>query len=173
MCAGKLTFFCGKMGSGKSTRSRTIAQATGAVLLSEDDWLAALYPGDIVTLADYVERATRLRAPITALVQSLLRAGTPVVMDFPANTPQQRDGFRALYREIDAAHELVYVEASDAQCLAQIAVRRVAEPERAATDTPEMFAAVTRHFVPPQSDEGFNVTRVSAADAVPGARDGG
>lgn len=33
---GILTFFCGKMGAGKSTQSRKLAQEINAVLLSED-----------------------------------------------------------------------------------------------------------------------------------------
>ena len=44
---GFLTFFCGKMGAGKSTMSRDIAKQTGAILLSEDEWLAAIYPDEI------------------------------------------------------------------------------------------------------------------------------
>lgn len=164
MHCGKLTFFCGKMGAGKSTRSRVTAQSEGAVLLSEDAWLAALYPEEIATLAHYVERANRLKPPIEALVHSLLQAGTSVVMDFPANTLQQRAWLRGLYTEVSAPHELIYLDASDALCLARIAQRRVVAPERAATDTPEMFAAVTHHFVPPQPDEGFNVTVVAVSE---------
>ena len=37
MNKGTLTFFCGKMGSGKSTKAREIAQKNNAVLLSEDE----------------------------------------------------------------------------------------------------------------------------------------
>jgi shikimate kinase len=35
------TFFCGKMGAGKTTLSRSIARERKAVLISEDEWLAA------------------------------------------------------------------------------------------------------------------------------------
>jgi adenylylsulfate kinase-like enzyme len=34
---GKLIFFCGKMGAGKSTKASEIAQESNAVLLSEDE----------------------------------------------------------------------------------------------------------------------------------------
>ena len=37
------------MGAGKSTKSKEIAQRKNAVLLSEDEWLAALYPHQIKT----------------------------------------------------------------------------------------------------------------------------
>ncbi|MER2496888.1 AAA family ATPase [Vibrio neptunius] len=41
---GKLFFFCGKMGAGKSTKSKCVAAENNAVLVSEDDWLSAHYP---------------------------------------------------------------------------------------------------------------------------------
>ena len=94
---GSLTFFCGKMGAGKSTLARQLAAEQGAVLLSEDDWLAALYPNQILTLADYVECSARLKGPVKTLVQSMLLAGTDVVMDFPANTRAQRAWLREVF----------------------------------------------------------------------------
>jgi predicted kinase len=45
---GILIFFCGKMGSGKSTKSQEIAKEMGAILLSEDEWLAAIYPDEFM-----------------------------------------------------------------------------------------------------------------------------
>ena len=54
MNPGTLTFFTGKMGAGKTTRSKQLAAAQNAVLLSEDEWLAALYPGQISSLDDYL-----------------------------------------------------------------------------------------------------------------------
>ncbi|MEM7377468.1 MAG: ATP-binding protein, partial [Pseudomonadota bacterium] len=148
---------CGKMGAGKSTRAAAIARERGEVLLSEDAWLAALYPGEIQSLDDYVTRSRRLKRPLTALVQSTLAAGTDVVLDFAANTVAQRAWFRTLFSEVGAPHELVYIDVDDARCLEQIAQRRIEQPERAATDTEAMFRRVTAHFVPPTDDEGFNV----------------
>tara|TARA_B100000965_G_scaffold319514_1_gene280436 strand:+ start:1016 stop:1294 length:279 start_codon:yes stop_codon:yes gene_type:complete len=87
---GSLTFFCGKMGAGKSTLAARMAAEEGALLLSEDTWLAALYPGEIATFDDYLDRAARLRPLIRALVLQTVRAGIDVVMDFPANTRKQR-----------------------------------------------------------------------------------
>ena len=34
---GRLTFFCGKMGAGKSTQANIMAKEKNAVLLSEDE----------------------------------------------------------------------------------------------------------------------------------------
>ena len=45
-------------------------------------------------------------------------------------------------------------------CLRQIEKRRIEQPERAETDTQEVFEQVTKYFVEPNSSEGFNLTIV-------------
>lgn len=160
MKKGVLTFFCGKMGAGKTTMSRKISQERNAVLISEDEWLSSLYPNGIMTLDDYFEFSSRLKPQMKKLVQSILISGVNVVMDFPTNTTQQREWFKSIFSEIHAPHELLYIDQSDEACLKQIEKRRIEQPERAATDTEEMFWLVTQHFVEPTSDEGFNMTTI-------------
>jgi len=160
MSIGTLIFFCGKMGAGKSTLAKRLVSKHNAVLLSEDEWLAAVFPNKISTLQDYIKYSNRLKPQIKKLVQSILSTGTNVVMDFPANTVAQRAWFKEVYSEIDAQHSLVFIDVSDSVCLQQIDKRRIEAPERAATDTQEMFEQVTKHFVAPGADEGFNITRV-------------
>ncbi|WP_339721966.1 ATP-binding protein [uncultured Paraglaciecola sp.] len=161
MNKGTLTFFCGKMGAGKSTKASEIAQQGRAVLLCEDEWLASLYPNKIASLKDYVEYSNLLKPQIKKLVQSLLTAGTHVVMDFPANTLSQRDWFRSIFLEIDAPHHLIYIDLPNEVCLKQIRKRRQQQPERAATDTPAMFEQITKYFMAPTSAEGFNIVKVT------------
>ena len=161
MNKGVLTFFCGKMGAGKTTKSREMAQKRNAVLISEDEWLATLYPNAIQSLDDYIKYAGRLKPQMKKLVQSILIAGTDVVMDFPANTLSQRVWFRSIFSEIQAPHVLIYIDQTNEVCLEQIEKRRSEQAERAATDTKEMFDLVTKHFVEPTPDEGFNVTIIT------------
>lgn len=161
MNKGTLTFFCGKMGAGKSTKAIEIAQKSNAVLLSEDEWLASLYPNKISSLKDYIEYSNLLKPQIKKLVQSMLSSGANVVMDFPANTLSQRDWFRSIFSEIEAPHNLVYIDLSNEVCLKQIEKRREEQPERAATDTPDMFEQVTKYFMAPTPEEGFNTTKVA------------
>lgn len=159
MNKGVLTFFCGKMGAGKSTKARDIAKEKNAVLLSEDEWLESLYPNKILSLADYIKYSNRLKPQIKKLVQDILFTGTNVVMDFPANTLLQREWFTHIFSEIQASHELIYIDLSNERCLKHIEKRRIQQPERAATDTKEMFEAVTKYFVEPTSEEGFNLIK--------------
>ncbi len=160
MSIGVLTFLCGKMGAGKSTKARDIAGSRNAVLLSEDEWLASLFPNCINSLEEYIEYSNRLQPQMKALVQSVLSAGTDVVMDFPANTVAQREWFRSIFSKINAPHELIYIEQADEVCIEQIAKRRADQPQRAATDTKEMFELMRKHFEPPSSNEGFNIVGI-------------
>lgn len=121
---GTLYFFCGKMGAGKSTAAKRIVEEQRAVLLSEDEWLNALYPNQIKTFDDYLEYAKQMRPLVKQHVQHLLAVGVDVVMDFPANTKKQRKWFLDLVSEIDAHHQLIFLNRTNEQCLRQIAQRR-------------------------------------------------
>lgn len=162
MNKGTLIFFCGKMGAGKTTKSLEVSRTRNAVLLSEDEWLESVYPNRIESLEDYIEYSGRLKPQMKKLVQSILASGTDVVMDFPANTIPQREWFRGIFSEIQAPHELIYLDQSNEVCIKQIAKRRAEQPQRAATDTEEMFELVTKYFVAPAPDEGFNTTVITA-----------
>lgn len=156
---GVLTFFCGKMGAGKSTKSKVLSVEKNAVLLSEDDWLAAHYPNQIHSFDDYLTYSVLIKPFVKAHVQNILQTGNNVVMDFPANTVSQRAWFKQLCSEIYSQHELVLLDLSDEQCLARIAKRRTEQPERAQFDNETVFHHVTQFFQAPSDDEGLNIIR--------------
>lgn len=137
---GTLTLFCGKMGSGKSTLSKQVAENTNAVLVSEDEWLENLFPNKISSLDDYVEYSSTIKPLVKSVVQDFLKNGVDVVMDFPANTDTQRQW---LYSITDNYH-LYYLDVSDEECLSRILKR--GRP----TDTPEMFWLLNKHFTMPE-----------------------
>ena len=153
---GMLIFFCGKMGAGKSTKSRIVAIERNAVLISEDEWLSKLYPDQITSFEDYIKFSGQLRPLIKVHVQNILRTGTSVVMDFPANTKKQREWFNNLSAEAESEAELIYLKANNALCLKQIAQRSAEQPSRAAFDTEEMFYHVTKYFEEPDASEITN-----------------
>ncbi|WP_086932899.1 AAA family ATPase [Agarilytica rhodophyticola] len=167
MKKGKLIFFCGKMGAGKSTEASKVAQEGNSVLLVEDEWLASLYPNKISSLEDYIKYSNQLKPQIKKLAQSILVTGANVVMDFPANTISQRSWFRTIFLEVDTSHNLIFIDASDETCLAQIEKRCQSHPERALTDTPEMFEQITKYFVEPSPDELFDITRIVKGENKP------
>jgi adenylate kinase family enzyme len=138
---GTLTFFCGKMGSGKTTLAAKLANDTNAFLLSEDVWLEQLYPNQIKTLSDYVYYSNLIKPMVRELVNALLESNTDVVMDFPANTERQREWLCS----ITDNYRLYYIDVSDEDCLSRLKSR--GKP----TDTEEMFWAMRKHFVKPKN----------------------
>jgi predicted kinase len=152
-----LMFLCGKMAAGKSTLSRQLAEREGAVLIVQDDLLAALFYGEIVDVAAFVERLARLRVVLTPLVRALLSKGASVVMDFAGNTRDQRAWFKALVEGTGARLELHYVDASDALCKRQLKERSKDLPPGTPWTSEAEFDLITAYFQPPAPDEAFTI----------------
>lgn len=161
---GTLYFFCGKMGAGKSIKSKQLAKEKNAVLLSEDEWLSSLYPNQITSFEDYLKLSAQLKPMVKKHVQNILSVGTHVVMDFPGNTQKQRKWFLDIASEVNANHQLIYLNLNNQQCLRQIAQRRNEQPERAAFDTEETFIEVTKFFEAPEASEGLNIWEFSGKE---------
>ena len=165
MKKGNLIFFCGKMGVGKSTYSKKLTSDLNAVFLSEDNWLAAIYPEEIRNFDDYIKYSSRLKPLLKELVRRILNSGVSVVMDFPGNTKKQRAWFKEIFYDDHIPHKLIYLKADDQLCLRRLEQRRRSLPERARFDTEEVFQQVTGYFQAPTDDEGFNIEVVNQEDS--------
>lgn len=157
---GTLHFLIGKMGAGKSTFSKKLAEDSGYILISEDDWLARLYPDEINSFDDYINRHCRLLSLLAVHVKHILNAGNSVILDFPGNTAETRAWFKAVAHSANAPLVAHYIKASDEKCLAQIKIRRVEQPKRAKFDTPEVFQQVNSFFEEPTEAEGLFINLV-------------
>jgi len=153
---GTLHMLCGKIAAGKSTLSAELGKAENTVVISEDRWVAQLYPSEIKGLGDYFERSERLRGTLAPHVVDLLRVGVSVVLDFHANTVRTRRWMRDLFEQAKAPHQLHFLDVPDEVCLARMHARRAAG-EHAITDAE--FNHVTSFFLAPDPGEGFNVIR--------------
>ncbi|KXJ64201.1 cell division protein ZipA [Achromobacter xylosoxidans] len=153
-----LHFLCGKIGAGKSTLAARLAAQPRTLLLSEDRWLAALYPGEIVDVADYGRCAGRLRNAMGSHVVALVAAGLSVVLDFPANTQRSREGLRDVAQEAGCAHTLHYLDVPDAVCKARLRARNVSGEHPFSTSEAE-YDAITAYFVEPDEAEGLTIFR--------------
>ena len=151
-----LHLVCGKIAAGKSTLTASLGTNPGTVVVSEDRWLARLYPGEQTCLADYVRHSTRLRSVMGPHVVDLLRTGLSVVLDFPANTLASRAWMRTLFEEAGVGHRLHYLDVADDVCKARLR-RRNADGAHDFTVTDAQFALFTQYFVPPTPAEGFDV----------------
>ncbi len=157
-----LHMVCGKIGAGKSTLTRRLAEAPATVLISEDAWLAALYPEEIVELPDYVRASARLKQVMAEHVVALLAAGVSVVLDFPANTVSSRAWARGIFEKAGVAHRLHFLDVPDEVCKARLRARNASGKHPFETTDTE-FDLITRHFVAPSEAEGFHVIRAAQA----------
>lgn len=151
-----LHFLCGKIASGKSTLAAALAAQPGTLLISEDQWLAALYPGEILNVADYARCAGLLRNAMGSHVAALIAAGLSVVLDFPANTQAGRAWLRQLAIDAGCPQQLHYLQASDAVCKQRLRARN-ASGEHPFTTSDEQYEAITAYFVEPQAGEGLSI----------------
>ncbi|HLJ89976.1 MAG TPA: ATP-binding protein [Candidatus Angelobacter sp.] len=157
--SAKLIFFCGKMAAGKSTLARALVEREHAILLVEDEFLNALFPGEITDIPGYVRCSSRLKSVLLPHICALLSKGISVVLDFPANTKTQRVWFREVAERANVNHELHFVDASDALCKSQLVERSKNLPTGTPWTTEAEFEAITSYFQPPLDGENFNVVR--------------
>jgi predicted kinase len=151
-----LHLVCGKIAAGKSTRVATLGAEPDTIAVSEDAWLARLYPGEQNSLADYLRNAGRFRSAIAPHLVALLRAGLSVVLDFPASTLASRAWMRSIFEEAGTAHQLHWLDVPDEVCKARLH-RRNASGSHEFTVSDEVFDLFTSHFVAPTPEEGFNL----------------
>lgn len=154
-----LHLLCGKMAAGKSTLARSLAEQDRAILLVEDDWLAQLYPDEITDIPSYIKYAARLNKPLFDHVLTILGRGVSVVLDFPANTKNQRNYLRPLFERADVPHVLHFVDVSDELCKQQLRKRNIDNPEKKAFTSDAEFDAITAYFQAPTDNERFNILR--------------
>ncbi|WP_327440592.1 ATP-binding protein [Pseudomonas donghuensis] len=151
-----LHLMSGKIASGKSTLAKSLAAERSAILLSEDHWLSRLYPDQIKSVTDYVRLARQMREVLGPLVIDVLKAGATVVLDFPANTPQDRQWLRDLADAAEVSHCVHYIEVDDDTCRDRLHLRNNrAEHEFAATDAE--FDLITSYFRAPDEGEGLQI----------------
>jgi len=167
-----LHMVCGKIAAGKSTLTARLANAQRTVLISEDVWIARLYPDETHTLADYVRCASRIKTVLTGHIQALLSAGVSVVLDFPFNTTGTRAWGHALFRAAGCEHRLHYLDVSDEICKARLRARN-ASGEHPFQTSDAQYELITRYFVPPALNEGFDIVVYDETGNVrcPGAHD--
>ncbi|WP_417266948.1 AAA family ATPase [Celeribacter baekdonensis] len=151
-----LHLMCGKIASGKSTLTTKLGAHPATIVIAEDTWLSALYADVMLSVADYVRCASKLRGIMGPHIVALLNAGTSVVLDFPANTVETRMWMRSLLDQTEAAHQLHVFDVPDALCLDRLR-RRNAQTDHPFSVTETQYWQMSKYFVAPTPDEGFNI----------------
>lgn len=146
-----LYLMVGLPGSGKTTRARAIEEAEGALRLTPDDWLLALYGADLDR-----PRRDAVRDPIEALQWTVARRalalGCNVVLDWGFWSRTEREEYRARAAAMGARARLVFLDAPLDELWSRIAVRAQSARGTLAITRAELdrWAAL---FEPPGADE--------------------
>lgn len=151
-----LHFLCGKIASGKSTLAKELGARDGTVLISEDEWLAGLFGDQMVTGSDFMRFSAKLRSTMAPHVVGLVHSGLSVVLDFAANTVEQRAWMRGLVEASSARHRLHVLDTDDEVCLARLKARN-ASGIHPFVVSEELFRRFSGNFVLPGPEEGFEV----------------
>lgn len=155
--SAELHFISGKLGSGKTTLAKQIASESHAIFISEDVWLEKLYPNEITDLKSYLAFSKRFRDLIVNHVTDLLSHGVSVVFDFAGNVPSERQWVKMIFEKANVSHVLHFIDASDAKCIEQFQQRNRDKPEGSKHITLEEFNEISKYFIPPKTEEGFNL----------------
>jgi predicted kinase len=158
MQPGTLHFISGRIAAGKTTLARSIAAEHHAVFFCEDVWLAEL-SGGIASFDDYLKWSSRCRSVMAPLIVDILKAGTPVVLDFAGNRITERAWVLSLAAEAGADHTLHFLDVDEEECLRRLQMRNEQKPEGLyfASTTEAEFRAICRYFQPPKSEEGLTI----------------
>lgn len=154
--APTLHLICGKIAAGKSTLAARLAGAEATVLISEDRWLGSLFGDQLKTPKDYMVCSRALRAVMGPHVGEILWAGLSVVLDFPANTVEQRDWMRGIIDASGATHQMHVLDIPDDVCLERLRARNT-QGDHPFAVTEEQFRRMGQYFVPPGPEEGFTL----------------
>lgn len=151
-----LHLICGRIAAGKSTLAAQLSQPAQVLCISEDDWLAALYGDRMTTVQDYVEVSAKLRSIMALHVTDLLLAGLSVVLDYHANTVENRNWMRRCADQAEAQVLLHLLEVDEDTCWHRLAARN-ARGEHPFQPSRAQFTQICKHFAPPTPDEGFAI----------------
>lgn len=114
-----LVALSGLPGSGKSTVAHTLRGRTAAVLLQSDRVRKLLIP-----MPDYsADESARVFAAIHAVLEHLLAAGIPAILDATLLEERQREPLRQIAARTGARPILVWVQASDGEIRRRLAAR--------------------------------------------------
>ena len=153
---GHLHLVCGYICAGKSTLTKSLADAPQTLRISEDQWLKTLFGPEMNGLGDYITYATRLQTLLHTHVSDLLTTGVNVVLDFPANTVKQRSWMKALIEQTGCPHTLHHLDVPLTTCKQRLQIRN-AQMTHEFQVTDAQFDQVSAHFTNPDPSEGFNI----------------
>ncbi len=148
---------CGSTGAGKTTYAGKLSRQLGAMHLSIDDWMVALFSPDMPQPLDWAwigERVARCERQIAAAALRLGRLGVPSILDLGLLRGDDRRRVAALATEAVLAVHLHFIDVDAAERWRRIEGRNDKRGETfRLTVTRPMFDFIETIWQPPDADE--------------------
>ena len=140
----------GLPGVGKTTLARELEQATGALRLTPDEWMAPLFG---LRWTDFGRKRDVLEGRLVWVGHHVLRAGVSVILDFGCWSSDERFALRAIADLAGAAFELHYVTLPEDERRTRATARWRGAPEETFEMTLNDHERFRTLFTPPTTDE--------------------
>lgn len=122
---GTLIVLCGLPASGKTTLAKQLERERPALRLSEDEWVARMFPTEDVNDNDVRERLKAVQWDIAVRVASL---GIDVVLDWGVWARSERDDYRARAAAAGLPYELRFLDVPLDELLRRVGARNASLP---------------------------------------------
>ncbi len=147
----------GCTGAGKTTYARQLADETGGIRFSIDDWMVPLFAKDSpqpIQFAWMMERVNRCETKIFDVVQQVTSRGVPVVLDLGFTKKEHRDKFRALCADAELSAVVHFVDVDRETRWRRVSQRNQDKGETFALQVDRgMFDFMEGMWEPPQPEE--------------------
>ena len=120
----KVTAICGRICSGTTSYAHRLREKTGAVLLSVDEVMLAIFGQDAGEMHDtYASRAQRY---LLSKAAEIVSGGVDVLIDWGLWTAEERRAVREFFSRLGVAFELYYIDIDENEWRARIESRNLA-----------------------------------------------
>ncbi len=143
---------CGFIGSGKTTFARKLERETGAIRITKDEWLIALF-GHNPSIPGYEAYDRKICTMTRDMAFRIAEKGTDVILDEGFWSREERDAMRDRALSVGAKPVLYYLD-TPVELMRKRVVGRNANPMTDAFNiTDRMFDEYLTHWDPPGEDE--------------------
>lgn len=154
---GKATVYliCGFIGAGKTTFSKKLAEKTGAMRVTKDEWMVKIFGNKAPNREDFSILDNNVANLATEFALELAGRGVDVILDEGYWIRSQRDELKERIKQVGARWVLYYVETPMEQMKDRVVKRTINPGSESFEISEEMFDGYVKYWQPPTKDEDY------------------
>ena len=146
---------CGFIGAGKTTFSKKLAQETGAMHITKDEWMVKIFGNRAPTMEDFSTWDENVSALARDFAFKLVECGIDVILDEGYWTRLHRDEIKKRVEKA-GAREVMYYVSTPLEEMKKRVINRSKNPGKESFEiSEEMFDRYVKSWQPPEEDEEF------------------